>query len=64
MEQTPGRHDVADDAAHRLSETPPDEREPRADATLEIHGTLKVSPDEDRGGDPYNRTGRFGRLVR
>lgn len=31
--------------------------------TLKFDGNVEVS-DEDSGGDPYNRTGRFRRLVR
>ena len=34
------------------------------DATLNVEGALQVSTDEDIGGDPYNHTGRFERLVR
>lgn len=35
----------------------------RDDTTLEFDGLMKVSPD-DAGSDPYNRTGKFKRLVR
>ena len=31
--------------------------------TLKFTGKVAVS-DEDAGGDPYNRTGRFRRVVR
>jgi hypothetical protein len=31
--------------------------------TLKFEGTVAVS-NEDAGSDPYNRTGRFQRLVR
>jgi len=31
--------------------------------TLKFEGTVAIS-DEDAGGDPYNRTGRFRRVVR
>ena len=31
--------------------------------TLKFDGKVAVS-DDDRGSDPYNRTGRFKRLVR
>ncbi|HEX7082184.1 MAG TPA: hypothetical protein VF329_14335 [Gammaproteobacteria bacterium] len=34
------------------------------EATLSFDGRLEVSADEDTGADPYNRTGRFERLVR
>jgi hypothetical protein len=36
----------------------------RNDATLAFEGLMRVSGDEDVGGDPYNRTGRFKRTVR
>lgn len=38
--------------------------ESRDDATLSAAGDLDISEDEDRGSDPYNRTGRFERAVR
>ena len=41
-----------------------DEEVERDDAMLSAHGSLQVSPDEDVGTDPYNRTGRFQKLVR
>ncbi len=31
--------------------------------TLKFDGAVKLS-DEDAGADPYNRTGRFKRLIR
>ena len=31
--------------------------------TLKFEGKVAIS-DEDAGGDPYNRTGRFRRVVR
>ena len=31
--------------------------------TLKFEGRIAVS-DDDAGGDPYNRTGKFRRLVR
>jgi len=31
--------------------------------TLKFDGPVQVS-DDDAGGDPYNRTGRFKRLIR
>lgn len=50
-----------------------DERRPRADVdsdeesadatTLKFEGKIGVADDE-RGGDPYNHTGRFKRSVR
>jgi hypothetical protein len=35
----------------------------RDDTTLSFDGAMRVSADEG-GGDPYNRTGSFKRLVR
>jgi hypothetical protein len=31
--------------------------------TLKFDGPVRIS-DEDAGGDPYNRTGKFKRLIR
>jgi hypothetical protein len=42
---------------------PAAERPPHDDTTLAFDGLIKVA-DEDIGGDPYNRTGRFKRAVR
>lgn len=44
---------------------PLDEREAAADdsTTLKFEGKIAVS-NEDAGSDPYNRTGKFRRLVR
>jgi hypothetical protein len=36
----------------------------RGDATIIIEDRLEVANDEDQGGDPYNRSGRFRKLVR
>jgi len=37
----------------------------RNDATtLAFEGRMQVTGDDDAGGDPYNRTGRFRRTVR
>jgi hypothetical protein len=42
-----------------------DEDAARDDATLSFQGgRLGISADEDAGSDPYNRTGRFKKLVR
>ncbi len=35
----------------------------RDDTTVSFDGTMKVTTDE-AGGDPYNRTGSFKRVVR
>ena len=32
--------------------------------TLKFDGNVAVAADDDAGSDPYNRTGRFRRLVR
>jgi hypothetical protein len=44
---------------HRDDDTPPDD-DP---TTLKFDGKVAVS-DDDAGSDPYNRTGRFRRVVR
>jgi hypothetical protein len=41
-----------------------DEDAGRDDTMLSTPGPLQVSPDEDVGTDPYNRTGRFQKLIR
>ncbi len=46
---------ATDDAERQDSELDP--------TTLKFNGPVKLS-DEDAGGDPYNRTGRFRRVVR
>jgi hypothetical protein len=46
------RKDVGDDGAANEDPT-----------TLKFEGKVAIS-DEDAGGDPYNRTGRFRRVVR
>ena len=52
------------DANLHFREQSNDEGEARPDATLSFDGRMNVSSDEDSGSDPYNRTGRFKRLVR
>jgi hypothetical protein len=37
--------------------------EPQDPTTIKFSGPVQLS-DEDVGSDPYNRTGRFRRLVR
>ncbi len=57
--------------AHEATLTPPhhavdvhDEHDESQDpTTLKFNGPVELA-DEDAGGDPYNRTGRFKRLVR
>ena len=41
-----------------------DERARDDETTVAFEGRMKVSGDDDAGGDPYNRTGRFKRTVR
>ena len=57
-----------DGAAHAAAEQQfrEDLREQKASedpTTLKFAGKVAIS-DEDRGSDPYNRTGRFRRVVR
>ena len=40
-----------------------DEGDPADSTTLKFEGKIAVS-NEDAGSDPYNRTGKFRRLVR
>jgi hypothetical protein len=37
--------------------------EPDDPTTLKFDGPVRIT-DEDAGSDPYNRTGRFKRLIR
>jgi hypothetical protein len=41
-----------------------DDAAPIDATTLAFEGRMRVSGDDDAGGDPYNRTGRFKRTVR
>jgi len=41
-----------------------DETLERDDTGWSCDRSLGVSPEEDRGSDPYNRTGRFERVIR
>jgi hypothetical protein len=52
-------------AAEQQFREPLDERDSAAadSTTLKFEGKIAVS-DEDAGSDPYNRTGKFRRLVR
>jgi hypothetical protein len=45
------------EATHEHDGPPPDP------TTIKFNGPVQLS-DEDVGSDPYNRTGRFRRLVR
>lgn len=49
--------------AQQLHESHDDEHRVHDDTTLKFAGRMSVT-DEDAGADPYNRTGRFRRLVR
>jgi hypothetical protein len=55
-------HDAAPQT-RQLRESFDDEAAPHDDTTLKFTGRMAVT-DEDAGGDPYNRTGRFRRVVR
>jgi len=63
----PGIRQEAEDTGKLLR--PPvtetaDERDDAQDpTTLKFDGPVQIS-DEDAGADPYNRTGRFKRLIR
>jgi hypothetical protein len=75
----PGAHDIGRSAmpilrseSHGTEAAPPaqqfhevhdDEQPAHDDTTLKFEGRMSVT-DEDAGADPYNRTGRFRRLVR
>jgi len=52
-------------AEQHFREEPGEERASAHDdpTTLKFEGKVAVA-DEDSGSDPYNRTGRFRRLVR
>lgn len=54
----------ASDQHFRDQGEPSDVETPRDATTLAFEGHMKVSGDDDAGGDPYNRTGRFKRTVR
>jgi len=63
----PGIREGRDDTANMLR-PPVTERADEQDGaddptTLKFDGPVRVV-DEDAGGDPYNRTGRFKRLIR
>jgi hypothetical protein len=50
-------------AEQRFREELGDERANEDPTTLKFEGKVSLS-DDDAGSDPYNRTGRFRRLVR
>jgi hypothetical protein len=59
----PGAPDASE--LHFRDQGEPNDGGARNDATtLAFEGLMKVSGEDDLGGDPYNRTGRFKRTVR
>jgi hypothetical protein len=63
----PGIPQEAEDAGKLLPTPATEAADPQDDAqdptTLKFDGPVRIA-DEDAGADPYNRTGRFKRLVR
>jgi hypothetical protein len=57
------RNNARDTAADAQRSREPTNTTNRDDTTVEFEGRMKVA-DDDGGGDPYNRTGRFRRAVR
>ena len=55
--------EVAASQAQQVRDAFDEEAAPRDDTTLKFTGRIAVT-DEDAGGDPYNREGRFRRVVR
>ena len=45
------------------TETTDEQSESQDPTTLKFDGPVRLT-DEDAGSDPYNRTGRFKRLIR
>jgi hypothetical protein len=46
-----------------VAETAEEQHDAEDPTTLKFDGPVRIS-DEDAGSDPYNRTGRFKRLIR
>jgi hypothetical protein len=64
MQREPTETGAAPDAANlQFREQSEQDETKRDDTTLSFDGLMKVTADE-AGGDPYNRTGSFRRLVR
>lgn len=63
MQRVLTESDTAPDANERSRQSSNEDGANRDDTTLAFDGLMKVSADE-AGGDPYNRTGSFRRLVR
>ena len=63
----PGLRQEGDDTGKLLrppvTETPDGQDETQDPTTLKFDGPVRLS-DEDAGSDPYNRTGKFERLIR
>ena len=63
----PGLRQETDDTGKLLrqpvTETAAEHAEAEDSTTLKFDGPVQIS-DEDAGADPYNRTGRFKRLIR
>jgi hypothetical protein len=63
----PGIRQEGDDTGKLLRPPATEAAEQQDDAqdptTLKFDGPVQLS-DEDAGADPYNRTGRFKRLIR
>jgi len=60
----PGLHQESEAAGKLLRPVAEAAREQNDDpTTLKFDGPVEVS-DDDAGSDPYNRTGRFKRLIR
>jgi len=65
MQRTPAATSTTQGASgQQFREQVEDDAEASVDATVSFEGSMNVSSDEDSGSDPYNRTGRFKRLVR
>lgn len=63
--ETPQRSAPDATDLHFRDQGEPNGGEARQDATtLAFEGLMKVTGDDEVGGDPYNRTGRFKRTVR
>lgn len=63
MENVRNPREATDASPQKFREETGDDGAVRDDCTLPFNGRMNVS-DEERGSDPYNRTGRFQRLVR
>ena len=53
-----------DASSLRFRDQPAEDPERDDHVCIPFDGELVVSPDEDAGNDPYNRTGTFERCVR